>query len=395
MRLSLLATAVVLSGGCNTMAVRDCLIECTAASGCPDGFSCGAENVCRANGATGTCGEVLGDAGIKRRIAVITTGNGEGTVSSTPAGIDCGTECVHEFAAGSPVSLIATAASGSMFAGWSGDCSGTGDCNLGSLDDADVAATFELCSTTAGSQTFDFTGAPQTLALPACATSLTIDARGGAGGRAMFEGAAVGTGGLGGRTRATIAVAPGDTFTVFVGGAGDDEVAGYNGGGLGATWLTQRGGGGGGASDIRRNGTTLADRVVVAGGGSGAAACQGVGWPGAAGGGQVGGTVASRCNITLPKLASGGTQSAGGIGGSYGGDSNAPACAAASGSLGDGADACNKSAGGGGGGGYYGGGGGTWTGGGGGSSFVIAGATSVNHTQGSQTGDGQVIVSWQ
>ena len=384
-----------MSGGCNSVAVRDCLIECTAASGCPDGFSCGVEGVCRAGGSTGTCSEVLGDAGIKRRIAVITTGSGEGTVSSTPDGIDCGAECVHEFAAGTPVTLIAIPAEGSVFTGWSGDCSGSGDCNLGSLDDADVAATFDLCTSTAGSQTFDFTGGPQPLAVPACATSLTIDARGGAGGRAMFDGSVVGSSGLGGRTRATIAVTPGDTFIVFVGGAGDDEVGGFNGGGLGGTWLTQRGGGGGGASDIRRNGVSLSDRIVVAGGGSGAAACQGIGWPGAAGGGATGGSVASRCNITFPKLATGGTQSAGGVGGSYGGDSSSPACAAAAGSLGNGAAACDKSGGGGGGGGYYGGGGGSWHGGGGGSSFAIAGATSVNHTQGSQTGDGQVIVTWQ
>jgi hypothetical protein len=56
--------------------------------------------------------------------------------------------------------------------------------------------------------------------------------------------------------------------------------------------------------------------------------------------------------------------------------------------------------GGGGGGGYYGGGGGAYYynggngGGGGGSSFTATGATGVTLVQGSQSGHGQVVISW-
>jgi hypothetical protein len=37
---------------------RDCDIACTAQSACPDGFTCGPENFCRASGASATCAAV-------------------------------------------------------------------------------------------------------------------------------------------------------------------------------------------------------------------------------------------------------------------------------------------------------------------------------------------------
>ena len=53
------------------------------------------------------------------------TGDGSGTVSSAPAGIDCGSTCVAGFPQNQNVTLTETPASGSVFTGWSGDCSGT------------------------------------------------------------------------------------------------------------------------------------------------------------------------------------------------------------------------------------------------------------------------------
>jgi uncharacterized delta-60 repeat protein len=76
-------------------------------------------------------------------LAVTKTGDGSGTVTSTPSGIDCGTTCTGSFAA-VPVELTPTAASGSIFAGWSGDCAGIGACNLQLTDDRSVTARFEL-----------------------------------------------------------------------------------------------------------------------------------------------------------------------------------------------------------------------------------------------------------
>ena len=52
-----------------------------------------------------------------------------GKVTSSPAGIDCGTACSGSFVQGTSVTLTATAESGSRFDGWTGEgCSGTGTC---------------------------------------------------------------------------------------------------------------------------------------------------------------------------------------------------------------------------------------------------------------------------
>jgi YVTN family beta-propeller protein len=74
---------------------------------------------------------------------VIKAGNGAGTVTSSPAGINCGTTCSFNFASGSSVALTATPASGMTFQGWSGGgCSGTGACNVTVNAATDVTATF-------------------------------------------------------------------------------------------------------------------------------------------------------------------------------------------------------------------------------------------------------------
>ena len=56
---------------------------------------------------------------------VIKSGNGSGNVISSPAGITCGSDCSESYASGASVKLTATAASGSVFRGWSGGGCGT------------------------------------------------------------------------------------------------------------------------------------------------------------------------------------------------------------------------------------------------------------------------------
>ena len=60
----LLLTALLFSACAYETHFDDCTVHCTATSGCPDGFSCGAESWCRVPGASQTCEAILGDAGI-------------------------------------------------------------------------------------------------------------------------------------------------------------------------------------------------------------------------------------------------------------------------------------------------------------------------------------------
>ncbi|HTL32885.1 MAG TPA: glycine rich domain-containing protein [Kofleriaceae bacterium] len=325
-------------------------------------------------------------------VTLTVTKTGTGTITSDPAGITCGTTCTMTVNPGTAVTLTATPDLDTTFA-WSGACTGNSTCQVTLTADTSVAAAF-TCPT--GSQTFNFTGAVQTLTRPRCVTSLVIDARGGAGGIAFGTAAAAGNSVLGGRTQATMPIVQADVITVYVGGKGANAgsnvpgAGGFNGGAIGSTSTgsTQAGGGGGGASDVRKGGTKL----VVAGGAGGTASCGGTAYDGGLGGGLAGGSPTTGCGSppsATATLATGGTQTAGGVGGFYSGY-----CTAANGTLGAGAAACNATGGGGGGGGYYGGGGGAWNSGGGGSSYTGPGVTAVTHTQGFQAGNGQVIISW-
>jgi len=73
-------------------------------------------------------------------LSVSKTGNG--TVTSTPAGINCGTGCSFNFVGGTAVSLKATPDAGYAFAGWSGGCTGTADCKITLSSNTTVTATF-------------------------------------------------------------------------------------------------------------------------------------------------------------------------------------------------------------------------------------------------------------
>ncbi len=69
---------------------------------------------------------------------------GTGTVTSNSRGIDCGATCKGQFPQGNTVNLAAAPDLGSVFAGWSGDCSGTDSCSL--TQNAIVTATFNIAS---------------------------------------------------------------------------------------------------------------------------------------------------------------------------------------------------------------------------------------------------------
>jgi List-Bact-rpt repeat protein len=76
------------------------------------------------------------------KLTVAKSGTGAGTVTSNPAGVNCGSTCSFSYLDGAAVTLTATPAAGSAFGGWSGACSGTGSCPLTMSADRSVTATF-------------------------------------------------------------------------------------------------------------------------------------------------------------------------------------------------------------------------------------------------------------
>jgi phospholipase C len=75
--------------------------------------------------------------------ALTVTVLGSGTVTSTPAGINCSTPtCSATFPANTPIALSETAAAGYTFASWGGACTGTGSCSVTLSAAASVTANF-------------------------------------------------------------------------------------------------------------------------------------------------------------------------------------------------------------------------------------------------------------
>jgi len=242
--------------------------------------------------------------------------------------------------------------------------------------------------------TFNYTGSVQTWTVPPCVFTINVIVAGAKGGGA--------NGGSGARISAPLNVTPGQILNIYVGGMGTQGNAsgGWNGGGTGfasnngnvaySSW------GGGGASDIRIGGVALANRVIVGGGGGGRSG----GSSPVCGGASNCNNGAAGCN-TYGQGGQGGTQVAGGAGGTpWAGTPPG----GSPGTLGNGGQAglWQTASGGGGGGGYYGGGGGGndgcctgangGGGGGAGSSLVPAGGTCL---AANNTNHGYVTINFQ
>lgn len=240
---------------------------------------------------------------------------------------------------------------------------------------------------------FLYTGAAQTWQVPAGINEVIIECWGAEGNRSTRSSETV-PGGLGGYSKATVPVTPGEILTVIVGGGGTvSRTGGFGGGGSGGFAASSPpdswpGGGGGGMSRVSRGST----HIVIAGGGGGGSSTSTAsgGTSGGSGGGASGGSSTG---------AGGGTQSSGGAAATLGTNGgNGTAGSLLTGGEGYNGWTGNTGGGGGGGGGLYGGGGGgsDWefgasTSGGGGSGYLTG--TNTISTNGVRSGNGQVSIT--
>jgi hypothetical protein len=93
---------------------------------------------------TGACTVVASFVVNNVTLAVAKSGTGTGTVTGN--GINCGSTCSVTLAPTTNVTLTAAKDSNSKFAGWSGDCSGTGTCVFSPINtNRSVTAKFDAC----------------------------------------------------------------------------------------------------------------------------------------------------------------------------------------------------------------------------------------------------------
>jgi endoglucanase len=113
-------------------------------------------------------------------LTVTRTGTGTGTVTSSTGGINCGTACTATLPSGTTVTLTAAAASGFVFGGWSGACTGSASTCVATMTSAQsVGASFLACAAPAMSLTVTKagTGAGTVTSSPAgisCGTTCTM-----------------------------------------------------------------------------------------------------------------------------------------------------------------------------------------------------------------------------
>ena len=146
----------------------------------PPGIDCGANTGCRAafkpgltvrltanpgtgyafGGWTGDCGGTAACAvsmtvsrtvsaafrAARDQLRISKSGRGIGTVTTDPPGIACGSDCAYSFRRGTAVTLHAAPNSKSRFSGWTGACTGTGQCSVTIAAPAEITAGFDRCA---------------------------------------------------------------------------------------------------------------------------------------------------------------------------------------------------------------------------------------------------------
>ena len=345
--------------------------------------------VTNSNGGTVTS-TVSGSVTVNANLAAPTS------ISATPASIQTGQSSNLKATSGGTVSWYAAASGGTAL----GSSASAANYTVTPISTTTYYAEAVPSAGSTGSQTFSYSGTITNFTVPVGVSSLIVEAKGAQGGTSSSN-----AGGLGAYIKGTVTVTPGQVLKVLVGGQGSSGTQGGGGGGSFVTTnsngaLVIAGGGGGGQYTgslnlSNANGTTgnsgMAgmdqgyNRTAGAGGtGGGGGTCTPnfPGTPNGAGGGGLTGS-----GTTCSTVGGGSSFTSGGAGGAGAGSGGA-------GGFGGGGGAdWSYWTGGGGGGGYSGGGGGTYYGvGGGGGSYN--GGTSPTNVSGSQSGNGQVVISW-
>jgi len=182
------------------------------------------------------------------QLTVKVEGDGSGSVTSSPAGINCGSDCTEIYDAGTGVTLTATPQGGSTFAGWSGACTGSSTtCTLTMNASKSVTATFTtkpvLTVAKSGTGGGSVTSSPPGINCgndcnepydPGTSVTLTATPNG-TSTFAGWTGACAGTGGCtvtmnGSKSVTAMFTAEGQTLSVTIGGTGSGTVASNTGG---------------------------------------------------------------------------------------------------------------------------------------------------------------------
>jgi len=146
--LSRLVLAVVLTG-CYTPDLRDCVVKCTAQTGCADGEACGADGFCAAPGVT--CNSEGADASVPPatvsiHIMIMSKGNVilNNTMTCSSDGVQNG-NCTYNVPAHQAATVFAMAEQLSHpFMMWTAGCSGAlPQCNVTPTANMTISAMFK------------------------------------------------------------------------------------------------------------------------------------------------------------------------------------------------------------------------------------------------------------
>ena len=268
-------------------------------------------------------------------LTVSLKGNGTGSVSSSPAGISCGSDCTENYLSGTNVTLTAAPSGGSVFGGWSGDCSGSSlICSVSMQGARTVSATFvqptSPTTKTIEPLALDWCGAGSTVLFQKNTSGtaswqvpqnignviVKVWGAGGAGGYGdlnnVDEGG--GGGGGGGYAESTLSVTPGTSHSLTVGSVSSISGTLYRAGSGSASSFgsaVSAGGGQGGCHGGGSQGATNADQEQAR-----RAGCEfPTGGAGGTGSGAVTASGASGSSGGQLSAGSGGRGGNGGIGG--------------------------------------------------------------------------------